>query len=212
MPERMDALLALWDYRRTVRDNYRAVRVAVGGREAWEQWRRRRDELFAAHPQSPLAPDVRASFEGLDYFPYDDRWRFEAEVRPVSEQQVAVPHSGEGQTSFTAFGEVELDVDGTAVRLTLLWLTAYGGGVFLPFRDTTNGTTTYGGGRYLLDTVKGADLGSRGNRVVLDFNFAYHPSCAHNPRWSCPLAPTENWLDISVEAGERLREAGRDAR
>jgi uncharacterized protein (DUF1684 family) len=79
--------------------------------------------------------------------------------------------------------------------------------VFLPFRDATSGRTTYGGGRYLLDTAKGADLGTAGTRVVLDFNFAYHPSCVHSAQWSCPLAPPENHLPVAIEAGERLDRA-----
>ena len=66
------------------------------------------------------------------------------------------------------------------------------------------GRETYGGGRYLLDTVKGADLGFDGPRLVLDFNYAYHPSCAWDSRWSCPLAPPSNWLTEPVRAGELL--------
>ena len=90
--------------------------------------------------------------------------------------------------------------------LTIYWMAGYAGGLFLPFRDTTNGTTTYGAGRYLLDAAKSADLGGSADRgtLILDFNFAYHPSCAFDPRWSCPLAPPENRLDVAVEAGERL--------
>ena len=80
----------------------------------------------------------------------------------------------------------------------------YGGGLFLPFRDATSGEQTYGGGRYLLDGAKSADLGGTDGRLVLDFNFAYHPSCVHDPRWSCPLAPPANTLPFAVEAGERL--------
>jgi uncharacterized protein (DUF1684 family) len=75
--------------------------------------------------------------------------------------------------------------------------------LFLPFRDATNGTSTYGGGRYLLDTAKGADLGSVGDALVVDFNYAYHPSCFHSARWTCPLAPPRNTLAVAVEAGER---------
>ena len=72
--------------------------------------------------------------------------------------------------------------------------------------SNSSGTTTYGGGRYLLDTAKGADLGSIGDRLVLDFNFSYHPSCVYDPRWSCPLAPPENRLTVPIRAGERLAE------
>lgn len=90
--------------------------------------------------------------------------------------------------------------------LSVFWLEGYGGGLFLPFRDATSGGETYGAGRYLLDTIKGADLGgdpARGE-LLLDFNLAYHPSCAYDPRWNCPLAPRENWLSVAVPVGERL--------
>ena len=83
----------------------------------------------------------------------------------------------------------------------------YAGGLFLPFLDATSGDETYGAGRYLLDTAKGADLGGdpAGGTLVVDLNFAYHPSCAFDPRWACPLAPPGNRLALRVEAGERLR-------
>ena len=90
-------------------------------------------------------------------------------------------------------------------ELALFWLDAYGGGVFLPFADATRGRETYGGGRYLLDTVKGADLGEEDGRLVLDFNFAYNPSCSYDPRWVCPLSPPENRLPVAVRAGEQHR-------
>jgi uncharacterized protein len=93
---------------------------------------------------------------------------------------------------------------GQEIRLPLLWLEAYGGGLFLPFRDGTNGVQTYGGGRYLIDQSKGADLGAtEDGRLVLDFNFAYHPSCAHDDRWTCPLPPPASVIDGCVRAGER---------
>jgi hypothetical protein len=85
-------------------------------------------------------------------------------------------------------------------------MAGYAGGLFLPFRDATNGHETYGAGRYILDGAKGADLGGDAatGRLVLDFNFAFQPSCAFDPRWACPLAPPENRLDLRIEAGERL--------
>ena len=92
----------------------------------------------------------------------------------------------------------------TRAHTAVYWLDAYGGGIFLPFADATSGSTTYGGGRYLLDTVKGADLGSAGERLVVDLNYAYHPSCVYSSDWSCPLAPPANRLDVAIAAGERL--------
>jgi uncharacterized protein (DUF1684 family) len=91
-------------------------------------------------------------------------------------------------------------------RLGLHWIEGYGGGLFLPFRDATNGTETYAAGRYVLDAVKSADLGGNAatGTLIIDFNFAYHPSCAFDPRWACPLAPPKNRLDLPIRAGERL--------
>ena len=105
-----------------------------------------------------------------------------------------------GVIPFVLFGAIDLDVG----SLEVFWLDAYSGGVFLPFRDATAGKTTYGGGRYLLDTAKSADLGAIGDELVLDFNFAYHPSCHYDPKWVCPLAPLGNRLEVAIEAGERM--------
>lgn len=198
------SLLSLWDYRRRVTELYREVRGASDAAAAWERWRRARDELFAAHPQSALDPEARAGFAGLSYFPYDPRWALVGDVEPLPGHPLILDHSGEGTTAFRAIGQARFEFEGETLRLPLYWLDTYGGGVFLPFRDLTSGTTTYGGGRYLLDTAKGADLGHDGTRVRLDFNFAYHPSCVHGARWSCPLAPPDNRLPVAVEAGERL--------
>ncbi len=196
--------LELVGYRRAVADMYRRVRDEPDDdpEATWLRWRGERDDLLAHHPQSPVPPAARARFTGMAFHPYDHRWRLDVEVE-------AVDRSEDGDGEWQAVGRVRLDGPGGGERLALLWLTTYGGGVFLPFRDATNGVSTYGGGRYLLDTVKGADLGlpqggAGGNRLIVDANYAYHPSCAHDPRWSCPLAPPENRLDIPVEAGELL--------
>jgi uncharacterized protein (DUF1684 family) len=203
MSEPQDSL-DLLDYRRRVAAMYGDVRAGGAGAPTWSRWRTARDELFAEHPQSALSPDAREGFAGLRYFPYDPAWRFEATVEPRDGGDLPVGHSGAGETSFRRVGLIRLTVAGEEVQLTVFWLAGYGGGVFLPFRDATSGTDTYGGGRYLLDTVKGADLGSGDGRLVLDFNYAYHPSCVHDNRWSCPLAPPENRLALEVRAGERL--------
>jgi len=107
---------------------------------------------------------------------------------------------------FSRIGWVRFAIDGTPCRLSVFWLNEYGGGIFIPFRDATSGRETYGGGRYLWDSAKGADLGSEDDELVLDFNYAYHPSCVYDPIWSCPLAPQENWLPVPINGGERLPE------
>ena len=194
--------LDLWDYRRRVHDIYRRVREGPAGEATWDQWRAARDRLFEAHPQSPIE-DPQA-FSGLDYFAYDPEWRTLGTFIAVDDESDVIGTSDEGTARFLRTGTLHFEVRGNEASLDVLWLDAYGGGVFLPFRDASNGHFTYGGGRYLLDTVKGADLGHHGDQVVLDFNYAYHPSCVHSPRWACPLAPPANRLEFAVEAGERL--------
>ncbi len=198
----MSDTLDLWDYRRRVDETYARVRDGGPGRQTWASWTRDRDELFLSHPQSPIVD--RAVFAGLPYFPYDPEWRVIGHFTPVQHEGSVIEDSGIGTAKFFTVGVVDFEVKGMPGSLDLLWLDAYGGGVFLPFRDASNGHTTYGGGRYLLDTIKGADLGHEGDRVVLDFNYSYHPSCVHSPKWACPLAPPANHLGFAVEAGERL--------
>lgn len=178
------------------------MRQGGAGPRPWVDWVAARDTLFSSHPQSPI--EDRESFAGLAYFAYDPQWRTTGRFTPVDDQRAILDHSGEGSTRFTKIGTVEFELAGQACRLEVLWLDAYGGGIFLPFRDESNGDATYGGGRYLLDTVKGADLGHDDDRIVLDFNYSYHPSCVHSPRWSCPLAPPANRLSLVVSAGECL--------
>ena len=117
-----------------------------------------------------------------------------------------LPVSGGGPMGFRRIGWLDVPFPAGARRLALFWMEGYAGGLFLPFRDATNGHETYGAGRYLLDAAKSADLGGDPGRghATLDFNFAYQPSCAFDPRWACPLAPPENWLDIPIRAGERI--------
>jgi hypothetical protein len=115
-----------------------------------------------------------------------------------------LPTSGREPLSFTRFGQAAFTAGGPELTLDLYWLDGYGGGLFVPFADLTSGTETYGAGRYLWDSIKGADLGLQDGRLVLDFNFAYQPSCSYDPRWVCPLAPPANRLPVPVAAGERL--------
>jgi uncharacterized protein (DUF1684 family) len=199
-------VLDLLDWKRQVFDIYSMVRQTDDRPSAWLSWRRERDGLFARHPQSPIPAAERDAFEALPYFDYDPAFRVEADIRPAAPARIDIAASGDdgGTVAFTRFGTAAFDLDGAAASLDLFWLDAYGGGLFLPFRDATSGGETYGAGRYLLDTVKGSDLGVTGDRrLVLDFNFAYNPSCSYDPRWVCPLAPPGNRLDVPVRAGER---------
>jgi uncharacterized protein (DUF1684 family) len=201
----------LLDWKRRVFDLYRDVRNQKSPEKAWELWRVTRDELFRSHPQSPIPEQERRTYPGVPYFDYDPSFRVLASLERAEPQQYDIPTSGPETMSFTRFARARFKIAREA-ELELYWLTAYGGGIFLAFRDATSTSETYGAGRYLLDTVKGADLGSEGDRLVLDFNFAYNPSCAYDPKWVCPLAPPLNRLDIEIRAGEKIPDASEEGR
>lgn len=195
----------LADYRRMVAAIYAHARQAdLDLEDRWRRFCRERAALFETHTQSALSEDQKRAFSGLKFFPYNPQLRFLLPVEPDPEPTIteyALPE--EGTTRYRRFGRIHFQVDGRTVSLSVYWIMGYGGGIFLPFRDLTNGSETYGGGRYLLDTIKLADLGHEGERLVVDFNYAYNPSCAYNPRWVCPLAPQENRLDVPIRAGEQ---------
>jgi uncharacterized protein (DUF1684 family) len=200
--------LQLADWRRRVFGLYAGVRQLsvhdpASGHELWKSGR---DELFAGHPQSPLLPDDRAEFTGLRVARYDPEWRYELEVRRAEEPvRIVVDSATDGMIPFSLVGTVRIPYLGT---LDVWRLAAYGGGLFLPVKDGLAGAPggTYGGGRYLLDTVKGADLGpgAGDDTLVVDFNFAYNPSCAYDPSWSCPLAQPGNTVREDIPVGERM--------
>jgi len=200
-----DDLLTLLDWKRQIHELYASVRTDDDPKRAWMTWRRRRDELFRDHPQSPLPPHHRATFSGITYFDYDPQARVEAAFTGSAGDPIEAPGSSGRAFVVARRGSLAFDLYGGPQKLEMLWIEGYGGGAFVPFRDATRGKTTYGGGRYILDTIKGADLGMSGDRVILDFNFAYNPSCSYDPRWACPLAPPPNHLDIEIPAGERQR-------
>jgi uncharacterized protein (DUF1684 family) len=195
--------LELLDWKRRVFELYAEVRRLPDPRAAWLLWRDARDELFASHSQTPLPAELRTAFEGVPYFDYDPELRVLADVEPAERVQRQIATSGEEPYSFTRFARAVFSVHGQGQSLDMYWLDGYGGGVYLSFADATSGSESYGAGRYLLDTVKGSDLGSEEGRLVLDFNFAYNPSCSYDPRWVCPLAPPGNRLAVPIRGGER---------
>jgi uncharacterized protein (DUF1684 family) len=188
--------LTLADYRE------RVVRMYLAETDL-ATFRRERDVLFGTHPQSAIPAGERASFAGLRYFPENPDARITVEITSA-EGEMDIDTGGEdGVVHYRRLGTLATPWG----PLTLWWLAAYGGGLFLPVRDGTSGRGgTYGGGRYLTDTVKGTF--GRGltvepdGRVTLDFNYAYNPSCAYDDRWACPLAPPENRLAEPIRAGE----------
>ncbi len=199
-------MLELLDYRRRVCEMYQRVREQ-GTERACAQFRSERDLLYRTHSQSVLDDAQKAAFQGLRYYPYNPAYRVVGEVdTQVEPITYDFDLGADGITKVRLFAQVSFELPTGTGTLGLFWIEGYGGGVFLPFRDATGGKTTYGGGRYLYDTIKCADLGSGLDTLMLDFNYAYNPSCYYNPMWVCPLAPPSNRLAIPVEAGERLME------
>jgi uncharacterized protein len=209
--------LTLLDWRRRVHQVYAAVRGCGDPAIAHAHWCQARDDLFGHHPQSPLMADRRLTFTGLPVAAYEARWRFDLDVdTDVERATINVATATDGVVPFERIGVVHIpDVEDQPLgRLDVWALRSYGGGLFVPLRDRSAGRSTYGGGRYRIDSVKGADLGSdvdletgRGS-LVIDFNFAYHPSCAYAPQWACPLAQPGNVLAAEVPVGEQLPAGG----
>src|SRR6266536_255769 len=154
----MDRWLELAGWREQVARLYMAEPRA--GEAGLEAFRRGRDRLFREHPQSPLTPEQRASFQTLPWFAYSPQARVQTRLEPVEQ--------GEDLLNDTA------------------------------------GDRTYGAGRYLTDTIKGTfgrALQVEGDRITLDFNYAYNPSCAYDSRWACPLPPSRTaWTPLSPPA------------
>jgi uncharacterized protein (DUF1684 family) len=198
------AELELADWRRRVSEMYARVRAEPDPQRGHALWRSERNDLFLHHPQSPLEQADPLRQSGVEYWPYQPSLRFELPLLPAPETSPhVIPAGGEESTVLRAIGRIELPEPVNAA-LTVWWLEQYGGGLFLPVRDGTAGTTTYGGGRYLLDSAKGADLGGTLDELVIDLNFLYHPSCRYSSVWQCPLAPAENTFAFPLQAGERL--------
>jgi len=196
--------LEVADWRRRVFALYAEVRAATDVAASHERWRRARDDLFATHPSTPLLAEDRASFAGLPVEPYDPNWRFEVAITPAEPRHLDVETGTDGIVPFDLLGIAEVPGVGP---LDVWKLGSYGGGIFLPIKDALRGKHggTYGGGRYLIDTIKGADLGPgrAPESIVLDFNFAYNPSCAYDPEWACPLAQPGNTTTVEIPVGER---------
>ena len=162
--------------------------------------RAEKDAFYRNDPRSPIPAERRAAFEGLPYYPENPALAIRASLETDGvdrDERIVMDTTTGGQQTYRRAGMVRFEVDGETAELTL-----YAGDdspeLFLPFRDATSGRETYGAGRYLDVEPSGAD-----GRVVVDLNYAYSPSCAYSPEWSCPIPPGENWLGVPIRAGER---------
>jgi len=161
------------------------------------RYRRARDEFFRDDPRSPLPPERRTGFGGLAYYDPNPDLVFRVEVEPVPAEPVTIATTDGQERVYHRVGKVRIPIEGTEVELAL-FSTGHEG-LFLPFRDATSGTETYGAGRYLDLPAPGED-----GMVEIDFNLAYNPFCAYNDAYSCALPPYENWLEVPIRAGEKV--------
>jgi uncharacterized protein len=195
--------ISLLDWRRRVAAIYAEVRATPDAESAHKTWQAARNELLASHPDSPIPVGEREKFSGVPVAPYDPGLRFTVQVdTDVEPTRIEMITGTDGVVPFERAGVVHLPGMGD---LDVWWLASYSGGLFIPVRDTRDDGATYAGGRYVIDTVKGADLGGADGFLVVDLNFAYNPSCAYDPAWACPLAPPGNTLPEPVNGGEMLR-------
>jgi uncharacterized protein (DUF1684 family) len=162
------------------------------------EYRRRKDEFFRSHRQSPIPAPLRQGFDGLRYYPDDPAMAFRLPLEPDPERiEVVMRTSSGSERVYERFGWVSLPISGLVARLAVF--SSPGNPrpeeFFVPFRDATSGSETYGAGRYL-------EAGFDGECVMLDLNLAYNPNCAYGDGWNCPVPPTENWLSAPIHAGE----------
>jgi len=159
-------------------------------------FRKEKDEFFERHPQSPLTPEQKRGFVGLQYFPENDALRLEVQAEPLMDQQpMQMQTSTGGVQTYVRHACFNIQFDGQEAELTIYQNES---GYFLPFVDSLAGKETYPAGRYLEpESVPG-------NRFLVDFNLAYNPYCAYNEMWSCPITPAENRLKVPIRAGEKL--------
>jgi hypothetical protein len=173
-----------------------------------EQWREellayrdQKDEYLKNDPHSPIPPEEREAFDGLDYFEPDPDLRFTVPLHEHEQKEtITISTTTEGEREYFEWGEFRFEHGGEEFTLQAYRRDEGEEGFWLPFRDETNGEETYGAGRYIdldPDSHRTAD-----GEWVVDFNLAYNPFCAYSVHYECPLVPMENWLDVRIEAGE----------
>ena len=167
-----------------------------------ETARERKDTFFAQHWQSPIPPQDRTSFKGLEYYPTDPGYRFELELHEHPEKQaVRMAYTKGNEQDFLRWGEFLLKIGGREQALQAYKSSPQEEMLFIPFKDATSGKETYGAGRYL-DLEPERDRTADG-KWILDFNQAYNPWCVYSEAYTCPFVPIENWLEVPIQAGEK---------
>jgi uncharacterized protein (DUF1684 family) len=173
-------------------------------REELLENRTEKDRFFTEHPQSPISPDERDDFDGLAYFDPDPSFRVEATVEPNDDSEpVVMETTADTEVRYERVADLSFAVNETEQTLSAYqqndqdqW--------FIPLRDKTTGQQTYHEGRYM--ELEVGEVDEIPDTLTLDFNLTYSPFCAYSDTFACPLPPEENWLDVTIKAGERTLE------
>jgi uncharacterized protein len=171
--------------------------------ETWKRsllrFREQKDDFFRLSPESPMGHESNEVFKGLNYFDPDPAFRFETILKRNSALESVIMSTSKGTRQlFNRVGVFDLSIEGKSAQL---W--AYQSAeredrhIFIPFRDETSGVESYPAGRYMDLEVEHDD------NYAVDFNYAYNPYCAYNEGYVCPLPPSENWLKVTIRAGEK---------
>lgn len=203
------SLLSLINWRREIFSIYDEVRSEEDGIVAWNKWKDKREKLFKFHPESPtFDPKKQSGFNDVPVlYSYNQKFSLFSKFELISNSEIIQLNTDENSiTRLKPFIKTTNLRDFLGIELTIFKIEGYGGGLFLPFTDIgcKSGGAHYEGGRYLIDTVKGADLGElKTDELRLDFNFSYNPSCSYNSKWTCPILKNFNRISILVDAGEK---------
>lgn len=157
---------------------------------------------FKNKNESPLTEEDRIKFKSLDFFPIDSTYQIHAKLELEKDAKIfSMPTTTDRLPLYKKYGKATFIIDGKELTLSiyqnqdLIQQPNYKNYLFIPFTDLTNGKETYGGGRYIDLEIPSGDT------IVIDFNKAYNPYCAYNSKYSCPIPPKENNLNVSIKAG-----------
>ena len=162
---------------------------------AIEAERAQKESFFKLSPYSPIEPEARLNFPGLKHYPVNPALRFTLPLDAVEREEIIIQTNTGDEQPFYQLGTVTFEIDGESATLAV-YQGVENAELFIPFKDATNGTETYGAGRYL------EPVALAGGQIDVDFNLAYNPYCAYSENYVCPLPPSENWLKVPIRAGE----------
>ena len=170
-----------------------------------KDFRTKMNKEFADTAETPLTKEGLAKFKEIDFFPVKMKYYVKAKLTVTpSEEPFEMPRSKGNTGTYRKYGTATFTLHGKSCRVSVYQFMKlanddkYKNYLFLPFKDMTNGKQTYGGGRFLDLEIP------EGDTLIIDFNKAYNPLCCYgNPKYSCPIPPKENHLEVKILAGEK---------